>query len=434
LQHEPTRRAEVDPFDTITDLFLGPERAAMLDDLPLPPLKSEAVGGSKVLPMPVSPATPVGSHSPRNTAMDRGESLLIAAAKRARVHGATPERIPVETLVVGHLPAPASAWVYQYARWRHRTTGEPIALLRVRGTSCSVDLHTELPPAAGDLPSTLPQAIALATGIARRWILSVDDVSEGEVATLSGVGRVVILTATHHTAVVGAYQALRGLSHLAQQVAETSSPALTIAVVGGPEPKALSVGSRLAQAANVFLGRDLETVTIPDRLTQGKSTTLFVGECEDPMLAVGMVLRSLPAQGGKQAGTVEQSKPENSRPDAVVPVLSGMQTLAVRCPHAPLVEISTDDAGGLHVASSAETAAGVDRAVSDLVAASSWVRTHLALITACVPELARRVSSGPANVREHLVTPDAKAARKLLDSPVKVHLRVSGVPGLIELN
>lgn len=430
---ETTRGAEVDPFDSITDLFLGPERTAMLDDLPLPPLKSEATGrpDPKLHASQAAPRTPP---APRPLTPDRGESLLIAAAKRAREVGASPERIAVESLVVGHLPAPASAWVYQYARWRHRTSGEPIALLRVRGTSCSVDLHSELPPAAGDLPSSLPQAIALATGIARRWILSVDDVSEGEVATLNGVGRVVILTAPHHTAVVGAYQALRGLSHLAQQLAEASSPALTIAVVGGPEPKALSVGSRLAQAANVFLGRDLETVMIPERLTQGRSTTLFVGECEDPMHAVGMVLRSLPSPAAKGSPTVESGKLDHPKAEAAKPVLAGMHVLAVRCPHAPMVEISSNDAGELHVLAAADSASGVDRAVSDLVAASSWVRTHLPLISACVPELARRVAAGPAPVREHLVTPDAKAARKLLDSPVKVHLRVPGATGLIELN
>lgn len=114
-----------------------------------------------------------------------------------------------------------------------------------------------------------------------------------------------------------------------------------------------------------------------------------------------------------------------------------MTPLAVRCPHAPAIEIAASDSGDVHVLAAAESAATVDRAIADLVSAGSWVRTHITLIAACLPELARRVgaTATPPAVKEHLITPDAKAARKLLDSPVKVHLRVSPETGqTIELN
>ena len=443
---------EHDEIDALTDLFLGSPTpapaAAVDDDIPLPPLRSApAPTGSLPAQSPAhSPAVTPASNPParREHAQPAALATTHPRASAAHGHAGQARSGEIESIVVGHLPILASAWVHQYARSCAARSQAPVALVRVRGRSASIDLLGQGRTLTLPEGSSLAAAVAAAAPLAPHWILSVDEVGEPELAALPGVHRVTLLTGANDAAVVACYRAIKGLC-LAQSESLLSPPAIRAAVMGSPQPKAEPAAARLANTVATHLARSIEVLALPDRIAAGPSVPVFVGACDLAPADLGrLVIDSVRAHHGlasdhapahvpsANSHAVEPQAP-NDRPQGTLwSKVAGLRGIETRCPYAPRVELAVSDAGEVHAFSHAADEPGVERALTDLTAATAWVRTNADVLRAAIPELARRVGAVPTT--EHLVTAAPKPARRLLDSPVRVHLLANPELPLIDLN
>ncbi|MFZ2873549.1 MAG: hypothetical protein WAZ94_03615, partial [Phycisphaerales bacterium] len=94
------------------------------------------------------------------------------------------------------------------------------------------------------------------------------------------------------------------------------------------------------------------------------------------------------------------------------------------CPVAPGVVLARGSGGELHLVTHAPEREA-DRAVGGLLAAAAWAEQHRTLLDAAFPGGAA-CESGPAL---HVVVDDARGARGLLDTGVRVHLAVEASLG-----
>ncbi len=432
---------EHDEIDALTDLFLGesptaPAAATVDDDIPLPPLRS---------PTPSSPAK--ATSAVVSTPPQARPARSTPAASTAISQGPTPA-IPrageIESIVVGHLPVLTSAWVHQYARSCATKSAGPVALVRVRGRSASIDLLGQGRTLTLPEGSTLQAAVAAAAPIAAHWILSVDEVGEPELAALPGIARVTLLTGANDAAVVACYRAIKGLC-LAQSESLLNPPAIRAAVMGSPQAKAEPAAARLANTVATHLARSIDVLALPDRISAGPSVPVYVGVCDLSPADLGrLIIDSVRANHGLSTEIAQPHAPITPSHASTAPLapadpqpglwakVAGLRGLETRCPYAPRVELAVSESGEVHAFSHATDEPGVERALTDLTAASAWVRTNADVLRAAIPELARRVGAVPTT--EHLVTSAAKPARRLLDSPIRVHLLANHDLPLIDLN
>jgi hypothetical protein len=107
-----------------------------------------------------------------------------------------------------------------------------------------------------------------------------------------------------------------------------------------------------------------------------------------------------------------------SIPDLVAHV-SGLTALPAGAvsPFAPEVRVAFDAAGVLHLL--AWAADGETASVQRLLEASAWASAHETLLRLATGRSA--ISTGTAPIL-HLFTPDARAVRRLLDAPLRVHV------------
>lgn len=437
----------VDPADALTELFLGSGladlRVEAMDDIPLPPLRAREQGETPRTSIAApTPTFPTAFVSPASSPGSTGERVNEAARPAPRPAHAIPNQESprtsghVEVVIVGHLPVLASAWVHQYTRTRQRGLDEPVALLRLRGGSAALDLLSNVPPASLPEFGSLDAACRAAAQLARHWIISTDEVFEPEMASRAGVSSVTLLTGANDAALVACYRALKGLC---QAGGDALTAALRIVFMGGPQDRAAASARRIAATAEVFLSRPVFTEILPDRIGPGRSVPLFVGVCE---AAPGEMVARITALAGSTQETrdaavagVEVPKASATPTGLLWKRIPGLIGVAPRCPIAPDIELAVGETGELHLVSSGGDAASIDRAMGDLAAAGAWVRTNAQVLRAAIPELAKRVKADTeVTVREHLVTTSPKAARRLLDTPVRVHICVGDSSPLIELN
>lgn len=418
--------ATPNPIEELTELFLGslPDAGPPLldDDLPLPPLKPEAAE---------RPARPAARPQPPAAAEPAVEPRPAAASPAPRtqrpIPEAPPRRIPVELVLVGHLPVAAAAWVHQFARHRQRRLHAPVALARWRGGSVSVDLHGE-GVAFGSPPcSSLAEALEAAPGLASTLIVSVDETDELDIAALPGVERITALTGSHDTAVVACYRALKGLASL--DAVREGRCVLGVAVLGGPEERSRAAAVRLEKTAGAYLSHHLVCEVSSDRIGAGRAMPLFVGPADAPPAAA---LRSLlPADAPAAPAHSSDASPAAPAARDLLGRFPALRSIETRCPFAPGVEFGVAEDGQLHAVASARTGVEVPRAVADLTTASAWVQVNAEVLRAAIPELARRAGVSPP--REHLLTAEPKAVRGLLDSKLRLHAEAAD-GSLMDLN
>ncbi|MEK6703308.1 MAG: hypothetical protein AABZ53_13675 [Planctomycetota bacterium] len=424
----------VDPADALTELFLGSGLAELrsdaCDDIPLPPLRpreqSETPRTSIASLLATPPSTSPGTQAspePARTPQHSADQEI----SRSCGH--------VEVVIVGHLPVLASAWVHQYSRTRQRGLDEPVALLRLRGGSASLDLLSNVPPASLPEFASLESACRAASQLARHWIISTDEVWEPETASRPGVSSVTLLTGANDAALVACYRALKGLC---QAGGDALAAALRVVFMGGPQDRATIAAKRIAATAGVFLSRPVSTEVLPDRIGPGRSVPLFVGTCEvapAEMVARVTALAGSTLETRAAASGVEVPRASTTTGDTLWKRIPGLTGVSPRCPLAPDVELAVGEGGEVHLLSTGSDAASIDRAMGDLAAAGAWVKTNAQVLRAAIPELAKRVQAAAGvTVREHLVTTSPKAARRLLDTPVRVHICVGSQSPLIDLN
>ncbi|MBL0871318.1 MAG: hypothetical protein IBJ18_12160 [Phycisphaerales bacterium] len=109
-------------------------------------------------------------------------------------------------------------------------------------------------------------------------------------------------------------------------------------------------------------------------------------------------------------------------------LIAGLSPLQARCPFTPAVQLALDTQGRLHLLSSEP----LPQAVSDLEVASAWATAHrdlLALTPGCQALTTSSTAATPP--LRHWFTPDAKAAKHMLDANLRVHLLLTiTTPGL----
>jgi hypothetical protein len=98
---------------------------------------------------------------------------------------------------------------------------------------------------------------------------------------------------------------------------------------------------------------------------------------------------------------------------AATDLLPGLSSLPARCPFAPEVELALDASGQLHAAMVCPE--HPESRLAELMIAASWAEAHAGLL------LGPRATRGRGHATLHLITESPKHARRLLDTPVRIH-------------
>ncbi|MFZ4573399.1 MAG: hypothetical protein ACOYN0_03310 [Phycisphaerales bacterium] len=373
----------------------------------------------------------------------------------------------IEAVIVGHLPVLGAAWITQFARHRAIESGGPVALVRLSEGTVSVDLVAESAPLleGASEASDLSAALKVAGGIARRWIVRVEELLEQSLAVDPRPGSLTLLTGADEAAMVASYRTFKGLLATLGAGPEASGPKLGVAIFGAEPAKAAESEAKLRKAAQGFLGRDLATSCQIQRITTCAVANVFRGRFDEGvdqlMALVESASRSSPSPtqptaparptGGfamtepKQpsaaferahvpiATPVQVNAPSNGTPFAratqpsttvarlsLAPLIGGLRTLVARCPYSPSVEFAADASGRLHLIAMHDEPD--DKPVRDLISTASWAATHETLLAAAEPGLQVTRDGGPSL---HLVCDRAPAMRRMLDSGVRIHLLVT---------
>jgi len=331
------------------------------------------------------------------------------------------ERV-IEGLIVGHLPVLASAWVSQYARHRARELGAPVALLRLRGEKATVELF-----GVRDAPSArnLEDAVRIADEVSAAWVMRVDEPDEPRLAD-ADIDDLTLLTGADQAAIVASYRVIK---RLAGEVDTDDGPAhVRLAAMGSDERSAAIIGEKVRRAATTFLGCEVEVANVVSRIEPGRALTIFEGRNDLPVDRVVDAIRAVkPFE--RVAETARQTPPTataTSTPDVPVetprasaaptssefaPHVEGLTLLPTRCPYAEGVELAMDGAGRLHLLCAAEASS-----VAGLLAAKQWAAVHAPLLSAAHGQLDAR------DAVLHLMTSDVARVRRVLDTPIRVHL------------
>lgn len=369
----------------------------------------------------------------------------------------------VSLLVLGNLPVFAGAWASQYARDRQKASGRPLALLTIGDEAARLELYG----AIGDVSPASDLSRAL-KGVARAGADLVVRLPEAEAGWIAGESRVAsmtILTGADDPAIVGAYRSFKAI--VQDLPGEGMTPAMRVAVAGCDEPLAGEAGTKLAQAAERFLGLTVNREPPVRQIDAGASTELYHGLppawADVPDLLAHFVEQERGAgEVQVRAGSGDEFQPRRSGPpvgfmaegveppamrvvekDDAGPVASrayrddagrkplpaGLTAVDVACPYARGVGMAVDDKGVLHAVAWAGDSESASGAVRDLVVASSWLRDHVELIAVI---MGRRLAGEPS-VR-HLVLREARGALGLAQGDLRVHVSVPHADAVVDLN
>ncbi|MBX3364702.1 MAG: hypothetical protein KF866_08060 [Phycisphaeraceae bacterium] len=376
--------------------------------------------------------------------------------------------LPIEALVLGHLPVLAPAWVKQFAAHRAGELGGPVGLVRVSGGTLSVELIGET--ASGVASTDLGEALGRCAEAATAWLVRVDEPLEpllaGEVS--DAIASMTLLSGTDETAIVACYRAIKGL---ASDPAD-SSPALRVAWMGSTREKAAEAMAKVQRACAAFLSRPVEDAGCVEKIDVTRSTMLYRGETpgnlamllsllrsteprspeppprdqgvlrlttandlddqsllDDPLdldsanaeLGHGEALRPLDAHVPNTHRQVRSGEhvpgmpPVSGVRPVIVEYVSGLKPLPVTCPDAPAATLAMDAEGRLHVLREALGEMAVEEALAHLTTAQAWAGKNAEILKMAIPGLRNTAAVC------HLLTDRPREARKLLDAPVTIH-------------
>lgn len=378
----------------------------------------------------------------------------------------------IEALVLGHLPVLASAWVGQYARHTAQALGCPVALLRVRAGSISVDLVGG-PSGKGawdpEPLETLEGAIRDGLACAERWIVSVEATNEPRIAAMlrpGGIDTVTLLTGTDEAAVVACYRTIKSMlsdphrDRNGDGESDDTPVRIQLGVMGAPADKAGEAGDRLAHAAEMFLGQRPTVIACVSKIGGAMNRPLYRGSDDRSLEDIVTMIRRV--GGTAQAARAVPVKPQEPTPMRAAalpkpaPILStaptpaatagrvglpipgpqdtggaeltprltghiaGLSPIRLSCPYVTRVELAKSPDGRLHLLAQTEEGVGLGGAVAHLAGAAAWAVKHADLLTAACMGLALNAASAPPVL--HVFTDRAPDVRSLLDSDVHVHL------------
>jgi hypothetical protein len=274
----------------------GPRlRLAGADDLPpsreqFAPRRDRPTLPEDIVPLPSAPVLSLKAED------DAGEARSIPTLVPP------PARNPImECVVLANLPVIGSAWASQYVREIAAAANKLVASLRVQAEYATLEVVGPSPDGI-DLPAaealgTLESAIDAAAELTDRWIIRCDAGQEHIIAASSIARVLTILTGADQTA----RESCRLLAErLATPLAAHGGdqPVVRLAVMGDASPEAKSTGETLAKLAAEILDRPVDSIVCSARINAaGKPThTLFSGQTDlDLKLIVTTVERALVA-------------------------------------------------------------------------------------------------------------------------------------------
>lgn len=367
-------------------------------------------------------------------------------------------RARVELVTLGHLPSVAGVWAGQYARRVAEATGRPVALARLRDDGVTVELFGA--GAGHETSRSAERAISDAVRAGADLLLCVEERDESALLGSGSIEALNLLTGADQASLVGAY---RKLKSLLGRMPEDARPRVRIAVVGAPAEKSESAYARLARSTRSFLSAEVERLDPIERIEPARAALLHRGAAPaDPT-------RLIRAASNEQAPAAARVEPEPIEIDAEFPastlpptapptaparatppaplslpdalpelripegeagvktgreremrVLPDLEWLGIECPDSPGVSLALDGDGRLHLIARGATA----DAAMGLAAAKAWALRHAGLLDAACRATAERVLRADLTPTLTLLTEDARTARALLDTEVRVHLLV----------
>ncbi len=336
---------------------------------------------------------------------------------------------------------------------------------------------------AGGPTAHFHDALARARAVAPRLLIRVDETSELELLASSGqdgaatIDHVSLLCGGDEASIVTAYRTIKQL---------TGNPALGcagdadgsgrgrgsdigVAIIGTEPDAAARAFGKLSRTTQTFLGRTIASLGCIRRMDSCVTSLLFRGEwgrsVRDMLEQVGDLWQMGSAPTRRESATVAPSAGTNAaavaagsslssptdrattpsaaaspaaRTAALTParmpvgggetptaaILPGLIPMGIRCPYQPSVELAIDAHGGLHLVAMLPERHGpagpATEAVAMLLAASAWASDHAELLCMARRELdVARIKTGPDL---HLLTEDARWARHVLSTGIRVHL------------
>lgn len=390
-----------------------------------------------------------------------------AAATRKSASGSDPSRkVPrVEGLILGHLPVLGAAWVMQYCRALAERDGAPIGLVRIQGGQLWVDV---VPPRSGEGAKnvqgcggeTFLETFKGLAGEVEHWVVRVDETAEVDLARSGGLCGLTMLTGTDDPALIASFRTIKSLG-----IAEGKDDVtLSVAVMGADAGAAKVAQSKLSETARVMLGRQIHMGVCVGKVGPCGSVAMYRGDFSGSVPEVlkalssayvgrpssdrpgaastarqldasASMVREAPQVAGPQdtVGKGRAAKSVSGGPSGIAAHYAlilehlSLTLLDAACPYAPEVRLAAGKEGQLHLVAEAASEGA-------LMGAAAWADAHAGLLRAAHPGMLKGgVDSVPTL---HVVTKDARAARSLLDTGLRVHLavEVGGAWALRELN
>jgi hypothetical protein len=448
--------APASDYDALADLFLAEEPAPTASK---PPNGAKPENGAATrypqprltLTRPELAPRHIGVPEPAASPALR---LSLSAAPAGPAH--------VEGVIAGHLPVLGSAWVTQYARYEADQAKEPVALLRLEGDQVWLDVvlpaGSKPPPGVAAAPGESLKAVAQrAAFLWRRWLVRVDQPAESDLLAIEGLSSVALLTGADDAAVVASYQLIKNLASVA---GEAAPPPLRLVVMGAADPKAGEAEQSLTRAAATFLRTSIESTARVGKIGSAMAVQVYRGpatleifdllaiiratrgvgdapriavpkSAAPPAIAIPKLESNKAAAPNGRAPRIAQSPAAPSpaaiplmvavpqsrtSADPVALRIPGLSGLGIDCPYAKGVELASAADGSLHLIAGAD-GAPIAEASQRLLTAAAWASAHAKLLLAAAPSL-----KSAADPILHVLTSDAKQARGLLDTGLRVHL------------
>lgn len=291
------------------------------------------------------------------------------------------------------------------------------------------------------------------------WMLHTENTGDNWWRHVSGLDEVKLLTHADDASLIGAYKTLKSIAsgnpsgsthhsriHLSNVTA--SKPAISVGVFANRNDRFHAARQKLQRGAQTFLGLSLAnverigneqfTLTMDSRGPNQEHNTLFretfvtgTGDAiHTANCAESVVTMIRDCQSQEERVDQRTSSSESTRHQLALDV-SGLTPIGVTCPYAASVEVAFDAEGVVHLLTSDESGS-----VASLLVAFNWAKAHAHMLQVVIGNAthasrANNVESSDRaaakNTNEptlHLFTKDLRSTRRLLDTPVRVHLVV----------
>ena len=337
---------------------------------------------------------------------------------------------PIDLLLLGNLPVRASVWPPEYARTLASQAGKPIALITVDDSTICLDMFGCPPIGITSKPNTIETAIDAVRRIASRIVVVLPQGDLTEQLTATNPDELTLLTGANSTAIVGAYQLLKGAAAAQNDLQSTTN--VRVAFAGESPDAAAAACEKLCQTVQSQLNVSLELAAILPKVTASSSMNLYRGSsvCETEQLIA--LLRNPPGKdsSSQEALNISTHTPCNTPPIPSTPEpncpaseptpptlhshLTGLTPLVAQCPDDPETQIAVDESGHLHLLRLDTD--GFER----LKVTAAWASKHAALLALTVHDAQAVNPHVPPSI--HLFTAQPKRVRHLLDAKVKLHI------------